>query len=290
MSHNYTYEIDGIVHKIKSIDPMKTADSNGVIPISSQQNLICKKLKFLLQEWIRVAEKNNIHWFCNGGTLLGAIRDKGLIHYDNDIDLVLLAKDFSKIGQLTSDTCVIDAVEQGFQFHLKNEAFPFIDLWLVSPNPENPDEHILAGPIVNDRCYYIYNSFWPNEKYATSDIMNVSKLPFENIMIHVPSNYERYIKQMYGPDCLDRYVIQEHTDNHTFVNTIPDPKTRMLFWSEFEKLLKMMGGDTCKNVNGKESTVLISLIAIEFFTPEKNKMKRKFDLIYNYVSEKAKSS
>jgi len=39
MSYTYTYEIDGIAHQIKSINPIKTADSNGVIPISAKQSI-----------------------------------------------------------------------------------------------------------------------------------------------------------------------------------------------------------------------------------------------------------
>lgn len=288
MSHIYTYEIDGVQHQIQSIEPIKTAGANGVIPISSEQNLICKKLKFLLREWIRVAGENNIHWFCNGGTLLGAIRDKGLIHYDNDIDLVVLYKDYSKIENLVTDTCVIDVVEQGFQFHLKNEAFPFIDLWILAPNPTNIDEKILAGPIVNNRCYYMFNTFWSSEKYSADDVINLQQLPFEDIMVNVPTNYEMYIKRMYGPDCLTRYVIQEHTNSHPLVEMLPEPKTRMLFWSVWEQLHKLMGFDKCKNVNGKESTVILSLIAIEIFTPENKKLNRKMDLIYNYMDEKTK--
>jgi len=74
--YKYTYTIDGIRHKIKSIDPIKTADENGIIPISQSQNEVCRKLKVLLREWIQLAEENNIHWFANGETMLGAIRDK----------------------------------------------------------------------------------------------------------------------------------------------------------------------------------------------------------------------
>ena len=43
--YKYTYIIDGITHKIKSVQPIHTADANGIIPISRSQNEVCRKLK-----------------------------------------------------------------------------------------------------------------------------------------------------------------------------------------------------------------------------------------------------
>jgi hypothetical protein len=106
--HKYKYCLDGIQHEIKSQEPIPTANRDNVIPISKEQNQIAKELKELLREWIRIAEKNDIDWFCNGGTLLGAIRDKGLIHYDNDLDLCVFFKDYEKIkNSVCTDKFVI---------------------------------------------------------------------------------------------------------------------------------------------------------------------------------------
>ena len=287
--HSYTYTIDGIHHKIKSIDPIPTADANGIIPISQSQNDVCRQLKFLLREWIQLAEENNIHWFCNGGTMLGAIRDKGLIHYDNDIDLVVLFQDYYKIKHLVSDICVADVAEQGFQFHLKNQPYPFIDLWLEAPNPENPNEIVLACPVINGICTYGANIVWPNEKYATEDVMNLVQLSFEDMMVNVPSNYKNYIQRMYGEDCLVRYVIHEHTDNHIlYVTILPHPKIRMEFWESWQRLNEQIGLDRCRSPYGKESNMITALLAVELATPNKNKTRRKMELIARYLNEKWK--
>ena len=286
--YKYTYTIDGIRHKIKSIDPIKTADENGIIPISQSQNEVCRKLKVLLREWIQLAEENNIHWFANGGTMLGAIRDKGLIHYDNDLDLVVLFQDYYKIKHLVSDTCVVDVCEQGFQFHLKNQPYPFIDLWLEAPNPENPNEIILACPVFNNKITCGANLVWPNEKYATEDVMNLVQFPFEDMMINVPSNYEYYIKRQYGEDCLVRYVIQDHTDDHSLIEYIPDPKKRMEFWESWQRMNQHIGLDKCPTTIGQESSIIAALYAIEVATSSKGKTRRKMELIARYLNEKWK--
>lgn len=286
--HSYTYTIDNIRHKIKSARPLETANHNRIIPISRKSNAIFAQLKYLLREWMRLAEEHNIIWFCNGGTLLGAIRDKGFVHYDNDIDLVVLLHDYNTIKRLLSDTCVVEECEPGFQLHLKGRRFPFIDLWLQAPNPENPDEIILACPFVNNHPTYGANLVWPNEKYATQDIMNLVKLPFEDMMVNVPNNYETYVKRMYGDDCLVRYVIQEHTDDHFMVDYAPPPKTRMKIWESCERVNQLIGLDTCHTISGKETNVVGALIANEIVTPNHNKTKRIADILLRYVYEKIK--
>ncbi len=286
--YSYTYTIDGIHHNIKSISPIPTANADGVIPISDSQNEVCRKLKILLREWIKLAKKNNIHWFCNGGTLLGAVRDKGLIHYDNDLDLVILLQDYDKIKHLHSKKCVIDVCEQGFQIHLKNQSYPFIDLWLEGPNPDNSSEIVLACPYLNERPMYCGNMVWPNEKYMIDDVMNVVQLPFEDMMVNVPSNYESYIKRQYGDDCLIRYVIHDHTENHAVYDIIPSPEQRILFWEASERLFQRIGLDKCNSKAGKESHVLIALLVIQLATPSKNKIKRHIELLSKYIQEKIK--
>lgn len=63
--------------------------------MTEKQTKIHEQCLKLLNKFIEVCDKHNLNWFLDGGSLLGAVRDGGMIEWDDDIDVVMPRKDYN---------------------------------------------------------------------------------------------------------------------------------------------------------------------------------------------------
>ncbi len=59
----------------------------------------------ILDYFVEVCEKHGLTYWLNNGTLLGAIRHKGYIPWDDDIDVTMLRDDYNKLIEIFDNGC-----------------------------------------------------------------------------------------------------------------------------------------------------------------------------------------
>ncbi len=68
---------------------------DGFLVTSQRKKLWNAQIK-LINEFARICRKYKLKWLAQSGTMLGAVRHKGFIPWDDDVDLVMLRDDFAK--------------------------------------------------------------------------------------------------------------------------------------------------------------------------------------------------
>ncbi len=85
-------------------------------------NELQKKLLDMLSFFHNFCEENDLIYYAAGGTALGAIRHKGFIPWDDDVDIIMPRKDYERLKQLSKNR--FDATKKYvIEFPLENLDF-----------------------------------------------------------------------------------------------------------------------------------------------------------------------
>ena len=135
-------------------------------------------------------EEMGVSAFASSGTLLGFVRDGGLLVHDDDIDLCYISKQSSKEGILAERTHIINTLrEKGYGVNPSNGAH----LWISAKYEIAMD--LFTGWESEGRC--IMNPLL-NSGVTASDIFPLKVETIHDVKIYMPNNPESLMELNYG--------------------------------------------------------------------------------------------
>lgn len=147
----------------------------------SYDNDTLKKLRKvemeILDEIVRICKENDIEYFLTGGTLLGAVRHKGYIPWDDDIDIGMLRKDYDKFINVCKTALdkkyFLDCFETNKEYYL-----PFAK---IKKNNTLFDEE-LTHHLSNHKGIYVDIIPFENERKSESITQDIQAVLVKNII------------------------------------------------------------------------------------------------------------
>ncbi len=121
--------------------------NNNIITLSEEQlrKLQLEQLE-IMKEVDKICRKNKIPYYITGGTMLGAIRHKGFIPWDDDIDVSMLRKDYEKFCEVCEND--LDKTRFFLQTWDTDKYYPYQygrvrrnDTLYIRPGHENSKHH-----------------------------------------------------------------------------------------------------------------------------------------------------
>lgn len=170
---------------------------NEFVFSDSQINLLHDTLFDMLMDIRKICEKNNITFLLSGGSMLGAVRHKGFIPWDDDLDIMMLRSEYIKfreaiVREMGDKYDLVEPLDGKYtnkkpKVFLKNSVFTevvyaglpseyrrvFIDVFIIEDIPASSTKRKLIGKVY-DFAFHA-SSFIGDYKYPSPIILEKAK-------------------------------------------------------------------------------------------------------------------
>lgn len=202
---------------------------------------IQRKMLDILVYFKEFCDKHDLKFVLCGGTCLGAVRHKGFIPWDDDIDVFMLREDYEKLQELweaDADTTRYSCVRSNEKVNIRHSAMEIKDNHTTFINKHSVDLDIHHG-------------------------MMIDVIPLDG----VPESRWRQIFQMLDSMmycCFNFQRLPDHKGKLTYYATkvalgvFRSPKIRYMLWKGAENRLSQYGTKNCAKVAslGEGATIM----------------------------------
>ena len=149
----------------------------------------------ILKDVTKVLEESNLEYFISFGTLLGAVRHKGLIPWDTDVDIVIAQKDNQEILKTLKD-------KLGLKYYIKEDIdYSIVGKKLIRVYLSKINSLHIDLFFYKEQEDLIIFGF--NRKIKKSKIYPLKKIDFYDLKLFAPADIDFQLNLFYGSDYME---------------------------------------------------------------------------------------
>lgn len=204
------YTLDGVEHQI----PV-TERFIGQVPVLTAKKLtFLTELKQIVRHFHETCEQHQIVYYLSCGSLLGALKVKGVLPWDTDVDVSLpldqvpkLLAAFNQPGQ------PYKLIPFLYGYKLCSRKFPyspFLDIMVVAVDPRHAEPtYEFSHPLLGGKPTFTLRHFFPRKHHPLTMIYPLRQYEFEGLQVWGPNDAHAFCEQNYGVDCFHTSFIKK---------------------------------------------------------------------------------
>lgn len=206
----YQAYVDFYNHQWRYVTPTDKQISNYFISPKKALNLYQ-----IMKDTNEILTKHNITYWLDGGTLLGAVRHKGLIPFDDDLDISILHNEEIKFQEILDDFRKLNYQIRHKRFYSICNDLGCIDIFIVHQ--------------IGDK--FLYSNLFTRNRYSSSyfyakELFPLKKYQFGNLELYGANDPKPYLDRQY-PEW-DKYAIIQQPHNYHIELSKIEEKTKFI--------------------------------------------------------------